>query len=73
MANGEILVDFRLTSTLTMQTVTGGDLATFADELVANYKTSVDKYREDLNQSIMMRLGKKKINRSFLLNCWLQV
>ncbi|MEY2193704.1 DUF1048 domain-containing protein [Neobacillus sp. BF23-41] len=54
-----MLVDFRLASTLTTQTFNGDDLASFADELVANAKTFVDKYREDLNQCIMKRLGKK--------------
>ncbi|KQU24502.1 cytoplasmic protein [Bacillus sp. Leaf13] len=42
---------------------TGDDVASFADELVANAKTYVAKYREDLNQSIMKRLGKNKFNR----------
>jgi DNA-binding ferritin-like protein (Dps family) len=39
--------------------ITGEDVASFADELVANAKTYYDKYREDLNQSIMKELGKK--------------
>ncbi|MBJ8031506.1 DUF1048 domain-containing protein [Bacillus cereus group sp. N21] len=39
--------------------ITGEDVASFADELVANAKTYVSKYREDLNQSIMNRLRKK--------------
>ncbi|MEX3617114.1 DUF1048 domain-containing protein [Paenibacillus glucanolyticus] len=39
--------------------ITGDDVASFADELVANAKTYVAKYREDLNQSIQNRLGKK--------------
>ena len=39
--------------------ITGDDVASFADELVANAKTYVAKFREDLNQSIMKRLGKK--------------
>lgn len=39
--------------------ITGEDVASFADELVANAKTYVAKYREDLNQSIMDQLGKK--------------
>jgi len=39
--------------------ITGEDVASFADELVANAKTYVAKYREDLNQSIMKQLGKK--------------
>ncbi|MCM3213700.1 DUF1048 domain-containing protein [Niallia taxi] len=39
--------------------ITGEDVATFADELVANAKTYVAKYREDLNKSIMDELGKK--------------
>ncbi|MCK1994381.1 DUF1048 domain-containing protein [Peribacillus muralis] len=39
--------------------ITGDDVASFADELVANAKTYVDKYRVDLNQSVMKRLGKK--------------
>ncbi|MEC3434662.1 cytoplasmic protein, partial [Bacillus cereus] len=30
-----------------------------ADELVANAKTYVSKYREDLNESIMKKLRKK--------------
>ncbi|CAH0158805.1 hypothetical protein SRABI96_00903 [Peribacillus sp. Bi96] len=42
--------------------ITGDDVASFADELVANAKTYVAKYREDLNQSIMKRLGKNKFN-----------
>ncbi|MFC4799607.1 DUF1048 domain-containing protein [Neobacillus sp. GCM10023253] len=54
-------MDFRLASTIKTQTTTDDDLASFADELAANAKTYVDKYREDLNQSIMKRLGKKKI------------
>ncbi|WP_342600603.1 DUF1048 domain-containing protein [Psychrobacillus sp. FSL H8-0483] len=43
--------------------ITGDDVASFADELVAHAKTYVAKYREDLNQSIMKRLGKNKFNR----------
>jgi DNA-binding ferritin-like protein (Dps family) len=39
--------------------VTGDDVAAFADELVANAKTYVDKYREDLNQSIKKQLEKE--------------
>lgn len=39
--------------------ITGDDVASFADELVTNAKTYVAKYREDMNQSIMQRLGKK--------------
>lgn len=39
--------------------ITGEDVASFADELVANARTYVAKYREDLNQSIMKQLGKK--------------
>ncbi|SEN71459.1 DNA-binding ferritin-like protein (Dps family) [Paenisporosarcina quisquiliarum] len=39
--------------------ITGNDVASFADELVANAKTYVAKYREDLNLSIMKQLGKK--------------
>ncbi|MPQ24505.1 DUF1048 domain-containing protein [Bacillus paralicheniformis] len=39
--------------------ITGEDVASFADELVTNAKTYVAKYREDLNESIMKRLGKK--------------
>lgn len=39
--------------------ITGEDVASFADELVANAKTYVAKYREDLNKSIINRLGKK--------------
>jgi DNA-binding ferritin-like protein (Dps family) len=39
--------------------ITGDDVASFADELVANAKTYVAKYREDLNQSIKNRLEKK--------------
>ncbi|MCT1539259.1 MULTISPECIES: DUF1048 domain-containing protein [Lysinibacillus] len=39
--------------------ITGEDVASFADELVANVKTYIAKYREDLNQSILNRLGKK--------------
>ncbi|MCE4050982.1 MULTISPECIES: DUF1048 domain-containing protein [Bacillaceae] len=39
--------------------ITGEDVASFADELVANAKTYVAKYREDLNKSIIDRLGKK--------------
>lgn len=39
--------------------ITGDDVASFADELVANAKTYVAKYREDLNQSIQDRLRKK--------------
>ncbi|MFS0728249.1 DUF1048 domain-containing protein [Paenibacillus sp. 1P07SE] len=38
--------------------ITGEDVAAFADELVANAKTYVAKYREDLNQSILQRLRK---------------
>ncbi len=30
--------------------ITGDDVASFADELVANAKTYVSKYREDLNE-----------------------
>ena len=43
--------------------ITGDDVASFADELVANAKTYMVKYREDLNQSIMERLGKNKFNQ----------
>lgn len=39
--------------------ITGEDVASFADELVANARTYVAKYREDLNQSIMKQFGKK--------------
>lgn len=39
--------------------ITGEDVASFADELVANAKTYVAKYREDLNKSIIDELGKK--------------
>ncbi|TRZ40473.1 DUF1048 domain-containing protein [Niallia circulans] len=39
--------------------ITGEDVAAFADELVANAKTYVAKYREDLNKSIKDELGKK--------------
>ncbi|MFS0781213.1 DUF1048 domain-containing protein [Bacillus sp. 1P06AnD] len=39
--------------------ITGEDVASFADELVANAKTYIAKYREDLNESIMNRFGKK--------------
>ncbi len=39
--------------------ITGDDVASFADELVANAKTYIAKYREDLNESIMKQLGKK--------------
>ncbi|MDG2653583.1 DUF1048 domain-containing protein, partial [Vibrio parahaemolyticus] len=39
--------------------ITGEDVASFADELVANAKTYVSKYREDLNESIMKKLRKK--------------
>ncbi|MFJ7979975.1 DUF1048 domain-containing protein [Lysinibacillus xylanilyticus] len=39
--------------------ITGEDVASFADELVANAKTYIAKYREDLNHSILKRLGKK--------------
>ncbi|EEL22190.1 hypothetical protein bcere0017_31840 [Bacillus cereus Rock1-3] len=39
--------------------ITGDDVASFADELVANAKTYVSKYREDLNESIMTKLRKK--------------
>ena len=43
--------------------ITGDDVASFADELVANAKTYVAKYREDLNESIVNRLGKNKFNK----------
>lgn len=39
--------------------ITGEDVASFADELVANAKTYFAKYREDLNQSIKNELGKE--------------
>lgn len=39
--------------------ITGEDVASFADELVANAKTYFAKYREDLNQDILERLRKK--------------
>jgi DNA-binding ferritin-like protein (Dps family) len=39
--------------------LTGEDVAAFCDDLVKDEKTWRDKYREDLNQSIMKRLGKK--------------
>jgi len=38
--------------------ITGDDVASFADELVANARTYFAKYREDLNQSIEKQLGK---------------
>ena len=41
-----------------MEIVTVYDLASFADELVANAKTYVEEYREGLNQIIMKPLGK---------------
>lgn len=40
--------------------ITGDDVASFADELVANARTYFAKNREDLNQSILERLKKKK-------------
>lgn len=43
--------------------ITGEDVASFADELVANAKTYVSKYREDLNESIMKKLRKNKCNK----------
>lgn len=43
--------------------ITGDDVATFADDLVTNAKTYFAKQREDLNQSIMKRLGKNNSNR----------
>ena len=43
--------------------ITGEDVASFADELVANAKTYVAKYRQDLNQDILNRLGKNNSNR----------
>ncbi|WP_285766092.1 DUF1048 domain-containing protein [Peribacillus sp. SI8-4] len=43
--------------------ITGADVASFADELVANAKTYVAKYREDLNQSIIERLEKNNLNK----------
>lgn len=39
--------------------ITGEDVAGFADELVANAKSYVDKYREDLNRSIKNRFENK--------------
>jgi DNA-binding ferritin-like protein (Dps family) len=39
--------------------LTGEDVAAFCDELVKDEKTWRDKYREDLNQSIMKKLGRK--------------
>ncbi|MBD8025314.1 DUF1048 domain-containing protein [Ureibacillus sp. Re31] len=39
--------------------ITGEDVASFADELVTNAKTYVAKYRENLNESIKNRFGKK--------------
>ncbi|KOP68193.1 cytoplasmic protein [Bacillus sp. FJAT-18019] len=39
--------------------ITGEDVAGFADELVANAKTYVAKYREDLNLSIKKRFENK--------------
>ncbi|MGN7358807.1 DUF1048 domain-containing protein [Paenibacillus sp. SAF-054] len=39
--------------------ITGQDVASFADELIANAKTYTAKYGEDLNQSIQKRFGKK--------------
>lgn len=39
--------------------ITGDDVASFSDELVANAKTYFAKYREDLNQSIKKQLGKE--------------
>lgn len=38
--------------------ITGEDVASFADELVANAKTYYAKYRDELNQSIMEQLKK---------------
>ncbi|MNN72802.1 hypothetical protein D3C81_1888680 [compost metagenome] len=38
--------------------ITGEDVASFADGLVANAKTYFAKYREDLNQSILEQLKK---------------
>lgn len=40
--------------------ITGDDVASFTDELVANARTYHAKNREDLNQSILERLKKKK-------------
>lgn len=39
--------------------ITGEDVASFADELVANAKSYVAKYREDLNLSIKNRFENK--------------
>jgi len=39
--------------------ITGEDVAGFADELVANAKSYVAKYREDLNLSIKKRFENK--------------
>lgn len=39
--------------------ITGDDVASFADELVANAKSYVAKYREDLNLSIKNRFENK--------------
>lgn len=52
--------------------ITGNDVASFADELVANAKTYVAKYREDLNLSIMKQLGKNKFNKYYRLNSSMQ-
>ncbi|EIT84237.1 hypothetical protein A374_15663 [Fictibacillus macauensis ZFHKF-1] len=39
--------------------ITGDDVAAFADELIANARTYIAKFREDLNKSITDRFGKK--------------
>lgn len=39
--------------------ITGEDVAAFADELIANAKTYIAKYREDLNESILKHFDKK--------------
>lgn len=39
--------------------VTGKDVAAFCDELLRNAKTYTEGWREELNRSIMKKLGKK--------------
>lgn len=43
--------------------ITGEDVAAFADDLVATARTYTAQHRENLNQSIMKRLGKEKFNK----------
>lgn len=45
--------------------ITGSDVAAFADELVRGEQTYFDKYRRNLNNNIMKKLGNSNIKNAY--------